>query len=390
MASGDSNRDEIRKNTPKTGSVILKRRSKSTLPYSRKLLEDKSLIVKRIRAGIEQTVIFNNEQCSLIESKIDEVISMADEGVYKPCSVDRAPLRTKYFFGEGYTYGSQLSKRGPGMERLYPSGEVDSIPFWIHSLVIQPIVDARLIPPGFVNSAAINVYQPGGCIVSHIDPVHIFDRPIVSVSFMSDSILSFGCKFNFKPIRVSKPIFRLPLTRGCVTILRDFAADEITHCVRPQDTVAKRAVIILRRGERTSGRKKRVFPNAPRLSYGNLIPMTGILPRPTFLDLPSRHEDYSGGLAMKKKRRVSVPKMASPGETYLETEHLGNVATKKMNQFFDFKANSNFDCDAMQKYFVCTQGNDLTFNYDQCTIGRHYYDDGNNTGHGQMKRKRDS
>jgi hypothetical protein len=28
-------------------------------------------------------------------------------------------LRNKYFFGEGYTYGSQLERKGPGMERVY-------------------------------------------------------------------------------------------------------------------------------------------------------------------------------------------------------------------------------------------------------------------------------
>lgn len=50
--------------------------------------------------------------------------------------------------------------------------------------------------------------------------VVIMYRPIISVSFMSDSALSFGCKFSFKPIRVSKPILCLPLSRGCVTILR--------------------------------------------------------------------------------------------------------------------------------------------------------------------------
>lgn len=72
----------------------------------------------------------------------------------------------------------------------------------------------------FVNSAVINDYLPGGCIVSHIDPIHIFDRPIVSISFMSDSALSFGCKFSFRPIRVSKPILALPLSKGCVTLLR--------------------------------------------------------------------------------------------------------------------------------------------------------------------------
>jgi hypothetical protein len=82
----------------------------------------------------------------------------------------------RYFFGEGYTYGSQLSKRGPGMERLYPPGEVDPIPDWVHKLVIKPLVKANVVPEGFINSAVINDYQPGGCIVSHIDPIHIFDR----------------------------------------------------------------------------------------------------------------------------------------------------------------------------------------------------------------------
>lgn len=82
----------------------------------------------------------------------------------------------RYFFGEGYTYGSQLARKGPGMERLYRKGEVDSIPSWVTRLVINPLVRSGLIPDGFINSAVINDYRPGGCIVSHIDPVHIFDR----------------------------------------------------------------------------------------------------------------------------------------------------------------------------------------------------------------------
>lgn len=77
-----------------------------------------------------------------------------------------------------------------------------------------------MIPEGFVNSAVINDYQPGGCIVSHVDPIHIFERPIVSVSFFSDSALCFGCKFQFKPIRVSEPVLFLPVKRGSVTVLR--------------------------------------------------------------------------------------------------------------------------------------------------------------------------
>jgi alkylated DNA repair protein alkB family protein 5 len=34
---------------------------------------------------------------------------------------------------------------------------------------------------------------------------------------------------------------------GHVSCFSGFAADEITHCVRPEDTVARRAVILLRR-----------------------------------------------------------------------------------------------------------------------------------------------
>lgn len=152
-----------------------------------------------------------------------------------------------------------MSKKGPGMERLYPPGEVDPIPDWVTELVVYPLVKAGIVSENFINSAVINDYQPGGCIVSHIDPLHIFDRPIISVSFLSDSALSFGCKFRFKPIRVSEPIVSIPVSRGCVTILKGYAADQITHCVRPEDTRARRAVIILRR----------VLPDAPRLSSIN-------------------------------------------------------------------------------------------------------------------------
>lgn len=177
----------------------------------------------KIHTGIQQRRLFSPEQCKVIEDKIDEVCRIADQGKYKSHTVDRAPLRNKYFFGEGYTYGPQLAKKGAGQERLYPKHgpeSVDEIPEWIHELVEKPLVEAKIVPKNWCNSAVINDYMPGGCIVSHIDPPHIFDRPIVSVSFCSESALSFGCKFLFKPIRVSTPILSLPLTRGCVTTLR--------------------------------------------------------------------------------------------------------------------------------------------------------------------------
>lgn len=202
---------------------------------------------RKVKSGIRQMRLFSQDECAKIEARIDEVVARAEKGLYNEHTVDRAPLRNKYFFGEGYTYGAQLQKRGPGQERLYPPGDVDEIPEWVHQLVIQKLVEHRVIPEGFVNSAVINDYQPGGCIVSHVDPIHIFERPIVSVSFFSDSALCFGCKFQFKPIRVSEPVLSLPVRRGSVTVLSGYAADEITHCIRPQDIKERRAVIILRK-----------------------------------------------------------------------------------------------------------------------------------------------
>lgn len=180
----------------------------------------RELELRKIHSGIVQRRLFCDEECDLIEQKIEEVVRKGERNEYKSKTVDRSPLRNKYFFGEGYTYGSQLTKKGPGQERLHPKGAVDEIPDWIHKHVIKTIVKAKIVPDGFINSAVINDYLPGGCIVSHIDPPHIFDRPIVSVSFMSGCALSFGCKFSFRPIRVSEPVLNLPVGRGCVTSLR--------------------------------------------------------------------------------------------------------------------------------------------------------------------------
>ncbi|KAK9540668.1 hypothetical protein VZT92_003105 [Zoarces viviparus] len=217
----------------------------------------------RVKSSILQENIFTPEECALIEEKIDDVVTKGEAGLYREHTVDRAPLRNKYFFGEGYTYGSQLEKRGPGQERLYRKGEVDEIPSWVHELVIKRLVSSGVVPEGFVNSAVINDYQPGGCIVSHVDPLHIFARPIVSVSFFSDSALCFGCRFQFKPIRVSEPVFVLPVRRGSVTVLSGYAADDITHCIRPQDIKARRAVIILRKTR----------PDAPRVDSESSFPV---------------------------------------------------------------------------------------------------------------------
>lgn len=177
--------------------------------------------LQMINDGINQfRNFFDDSMCRKIEKKIDQIAEKALCGLYKQKTYDQAPLRNKYFFGEGYTYGKQMEHKGPGQERLHLKGDVDEIPKWIQKHVIQKIYDKKIVPEGFINSVVVNEYFPGGCIVSHIDPIHIFDRPIISISFNSNSFLSFGCRFSFNPIRTTEPILALPLHRGALTMIR--------------------------------------------------------------------------------------------------------------------------------------------------------------------------
>ena len=217
-------REKLNKNSTSHRKLLLENRKRKRDDvygsYRHHSVYDREIQLQKVHQGIRQRILFDKEECETIETKIDEIVEYANKGQYKSRTVDRAPLRVKYFFGEGYTYGKQLAERGPGQERLFPRGEVDEIPGWVSELVVSRLEKAGIVPKGFVNSAVINDYQPGGCIVSHIDPPHIFARPIVSCSFFSESSLSFGCKFSFKPIRTSVPVLALPLPRGCVTTLR--------------------------------------------------------------------------------------------------------------------------------------------------------------------------
>ncbi|XP_077975257.1 RNA demethylase ALKBH5-like [Styela clava] len=135
--------------------------------------------IEKVCEGIKQKQVFTPEECEKIEHHIDIVAENAEQGLYKTHTVDSAPLRMKYFFGEGYTYGTQMRRKGPGQEKLYEKGETDAIPDWIYKLVVKRLEDEKLIPKNWITSAVINDYRPGGCIVSHVDPRHIFDRPIV-------------------------------------------------------------------------------------------------------------------------------------------------------------------------------------------------------------------
>lgn len=194
------------------------------------------------------------EACASIERHLDSLVQKGLRGELRPHTVDRAEKRVKYFFGRGYTYPGVSGRSGrkpaaAGEERLLPEGAVDPIPQWVIDEVIKPAAAAGIIESEeWVNMVAINDYQDGGYIISHIDPPQLFQRPIVTSSFFSDSALCFGCRWSRKSVNnPSKPTHREPIERGDVISCWDYAADRVAHCVRPQDVSGRRVAIILRR-----------------------------------------------------------------------------------------------------------------------------------------------
>lgn len=185
---------------------------------------------------------YGESQCLQIENLVDSTERRAAAGQFiGKHTVDSTPRRTKYFFGNGYTYG--YGKRGS--EELLPVGAVDAIPTWIHDLVIQPLVDCGIVEDGWIDSVVMNDYRVGGCIVAHVDPPQLFARPILSSSFFCPAQLVFGASFD--PERTTPPVYTQALSRGSVLLMDGYSANEVTHGMRPEDMFGTRRVSIVLR-----------------------------------------------------------------------------------------------------------------------------------------------
>jgi alkylated DNA repair protein alkB family protein 5 len=185
---------------------------------------------------------FGEMECRQIEEFADATAVRAATGRFKgERTVDSTPRRTKYFFGNGYTYGAG----NKGNEELLPEGEVDPIPNWIQQLVIAPLVQNGFVPKGWIDSVVMNDYQAGGSIVAHVDPIQLFARPIITTSFFCPARLVFGASFD--PERKQPPVYMQPLPRGSVLWLDGYAADKETHGMRPEDMFGTRRLSIVLR-----------------------------------------------------------------------------------------------------------------------------------------------
>lgn len=215
-------------------------------------------VASKVRESCKvHTGFWSEEACAKIEADIESLAVMAKAGHFREKTVDRTPLRSKYFFGYGYTYGSQISKKGD--EQILPPELIDPVPDFIYDKLILPLEEQGMVREGWINSAVVNDYRPGGMIVSHVDPPKLFARPIFISSFFAEGRLVFGSRFSFPnkggPPHTTAPKCICPMPRGSLTIMDGFSADGITHGIRPQDLEGRRVSIVLRH----------VFPNAPRL-----------------------------------------------------------------------------------------------------------------------------
>eukprot|EP00887_Chlorella_sp_A99_P005933 scaffold29.g5933.t1 len=170
------------------------------------------------------------------------------------CSTD-APLpstqggmakRTKYFFGARYSWTreqlAQPNARIAGGVRV----DVPPLPRCLRELAEAPLVAAGLVPPGFVDSIACNMYHDGSeGLQSHFDDAARFSQPIFSLRLFSDCRLSFGTQLYGS----TNGAFCIPLPHGAVLVLEkgSYAANGVKHCVRPMDMAGKSAALVLRR-----------------------------------------------------------------------------------------------------------------------------------------------
>lgn len=62
------------------------------------LFDEEWTTADKIWSSVHVRRLFDAQSSTKIESKIDEIVRKAEKGLYKPCTVDRAPLRNKYGF----------------------------------------------------------------------------------------------------------------------------------------------------------------------------------------------------------------------------------------------------------------------------------------------------
>ena len=198
--------------------------------------------------------IFTEQELIDIESNVVQLSMDRAKGKLRPqtyhtshrrhSSPDDLPTRTKFFFGSRYLWGGTNRDPLPNVAAGIRTCDVDGTRPWMRKIE-QHLVDLGIVQPFFVNQFAVNIYHSGTeGLAQHYDDAKRFKQPIISLRLFSDSRLSFGSKYYY----YHDSSFFIPMERGAITIMEpsSFAANDISHCVRPSDMEGRSAVIVLR------------------------------------------------------------------------------------------------------------------------------------------------
>ncbi|KAI0494104.1 hypothetical protein KFK09_024235 [Dendrobium nobile] len=97
--------------------------------------------------------------------------------------------------------------------------------------MIKRLIISHILPINCVHdSCIINIYEPGDCILPHIDS-HDFVRSFSIVSFLSECNIMFGHKLEIVGLGEFIGSSSIPLPVGSVLVLNDNGADLAKHCI---------------------------------------------------------------------------------------------------------------------------------------------------------------
>ncbi|KAL4446612.1 hypothetical protein ABPG74_005550 [Tetrahymena malaccensis] len=196
------------------------------------------------------TGFFTHQELMSIENSCYETEIKSFQRHYFPmtaqmtCTAQKI-RRTKFFFGSRYIWTRQQLAEPHSFVGAGVRQDVSQPPSWMRRKVVGPLEQAGILPPGFINSLALNVYHDGKeGLAQHFDDATRFRQPIFTFKLFSDARLSFGSQlYGF-----CNSAFVIPMPRGSVLKLEEnsYAANGIKHCVRPCDMAGKNATIIMR------------------------------------------------------------------------------------------------------------------------------------------------